>query len=180
MLSRRLTLPPHPPAKLNPSPSHSYKLFCALKGVNSHQISNFQTLFAKYPGWGVHPRHPISFVPAIACAAQLPHPLRPQQVAHTSRRHGGGLFACRFSRSSFRFHRPASSLELSITCSLFGLSLLFFSASRSLFSIACSLFSQSTRVGVPPRPLTPTRHGGYWAGRAGAPNHEHRETNVGE
>jgi len=89
MLPRRLTLPPHPPAKLNPSPSHSYKLLCAPKRVNSLQISNFQTLFAKHPGW-VHIRiHPISFAPAIACATQRLYPFRPQPVAHTSRRHGG-------------------------------------------------------------------------------------------
>jgi len=50
MLPRRLTLPLLPPAELNPSPSHSCKLFCAPKIVNSCKISNFQTLFAKYPG----------------------------------------------------------------------------------------------------------------------------------
>src|ERR1700674_73169 len=56
MLPRQLTLPPHPPAKLNPSLSHSCKLFftllapsfegslegCFSPRVNYHQISNFQ------------------------------------------------------------------------------------------------------------------------------------------
>jgi hypothetical protein len=89
MLPRQLTLPPRPPAKLNPSPSHSCKLSCAPKRVNFHQISNFQTLFAKHPGWGIQrPPHSISLVPAIACSTQRLYPPRPQPVAHTSRRHG--------------------------------------------------------------------------------------------
>jgi len=50
MLPRRLTLPPHAPAELNPSPSYSCKLFCAPKKVNPYQINNFQTLFAKHRG----------------------------------------------------------------------------------------------------------------------------------
>ncbi len=52
MLLRQLILPPRPPAKLTPSPSHSCRLLCASKKVNSRQISNFQPLFAKHPGWG--------------------------------------------------------------------------------------------------------------------------------
>ena len=51
MLPRQPTPTLHSPAKLNPSLSHSCGLFCAPKKVNSHQISNFQTLFAKHPGW---------------------------------------------------------------------------------------------------------------------------------
>jgi hypothetical protein len=90
MLPRQLTLPPRLPAKLNPSPSHSCKIFCGPKRVNFHQISNFQTLFAKHPGRGAQrPPHPISRVPAIACSTQRLYPPRPQPVAHTSRRHWG-------------------------------------------------------------------------------------------
>ena len=89
MLPRRLTPTPRPPAKLNPSPSHSYKLFCALKGVNSHQISNFQTLFAKHPGWGYirvtrSRLSPPSHAPRSASILSTLN-----QFAHTSRRHGG-------------------------------------------------------------------------------------------
>src|ERR1700730_5033257 len=91
MLPRQPTLLLRPPAQLNPSPSHSCKLFCALKKINSHQISNFRTLFAKHPGWGVHPRRSIFFAPAVGCATQRLYPLRPQPLAHISRRHWGVL-----------------------------------------------------------------------------------------
>ena len=70
MLLRRSTLPPHPPAKLTPAPSYSCKLFCAPKKVNPYQISNFQTLFAKYPRWGHLRIHSISLAPPITCATQ--------------------------------------------------------------------------------------------------------------
>src|SRR4029077_1411573 len=105
MLPRQLTLPPKPPAELNPSPSHSCKLFCASEKVNSRKISNFRTLSPKHPGWGVHPHHPVHLAPAIACATQRLYPLRPQPVAHTSRRHSGVLspsFSLRSSDSSVR------------------------------------------------------------------------------
>src|SRR5712691_5054217 len=58
MLPRQLTPPPHPPAKLTPSLSCSYSLLCAPKKVNSHQINNFQPLFAKHPGVGSSPPLP--------------------------------------------------------------------------------------------------------------------------
>jgi len=151
VLPRRLTPTSRPPAKLNPSPSHSYKLFCALKGVNSLQISNFQTLFAKYPGWGVHPRHPISFVPAVACASRRLCPLRPQQVAHTSRRHGGV--------PSFRslLARPTLPSRLKSRASshlqpLWPLFAVFFSLPFFIFNSLQPL-SQNTRVGGAPLAL---------------------------
>src|SRR5713101_275267 len=83
MLPRQLTPPPHPPAKLTPSLSCSYSLLCAPKKVNSHQIDNFQPLFAKHPGVGSTPplprrasllRHmhhvaPLSPLPSLHCAS---------------------------------------------------------------------------------------------------------------
>src|SRR6266849_11067811 len=82
MLPRQLTPPPHPPAKLTPSLSCSYSLLCAPKKINSHQIDNFQPLFAKHPGVGSTPplprrasllRHmhhvaPLSPLPSLDCA----------------------------------------------------------------------------------------------------------------
>jgi hypothetical protein len=44
MLPRRLTLPPHPPAKLTPSLSHSCSLLRAPQKVNSHHINSLQPL----------------------------------------------------------------------------------------------------------------------------------------
>jgi hypothetical protein len=63
MLPRQLTLPRHLPVELTSSLPYSCSLLCAPKKVNSHQISNFQPLFAKHPGGGVHPRHPILLAP---------------------------------------------------------------------------------------------------------------------
>ena len=146
MLPRRLTLPPHPPAKLNPSPSHSYKLLCAPKRVNSLQISNFQTLFAKHPGWGHIRIHPISFAPAIAHAprsASIPSALNQLRILPVAT----GVYPAFILSLLVQLYRPGSSLELPVTCSLFGLSLRSFSTSGSLFSIACSLFSKNTRGG---------------------------------
>jgi hypothetical protein len=82
MLPRRLTLPPRPPAKLNPSLSHSCELFCAPQKVNARQINNFRTLLAKHTGWGgtsiftrsLCSRHrgrhavPLSLPPSTSCA----------------------------------------------------------------------------------------------------------------
>jgi hypothetical protein len=60
MLPRQLTLPPHPPAKLNPSPSHSCSLFFTLSlegalftALPFFRINHLQPLFAKHPGWGI-------------------------------------------------------------------------------------------------------------------------------
>ena len=148
VLPRRLTPTSRPPAKLNPLPSHSCKLFCTLKEVNSHQISNFQTLFAKHPGWGVHPRHPISFVPAVECATQRLYPLRPQQVAHTSRRHGGV--------PSFRslLARPTLPSRLKSRASshlqpLWPLFAVFFSLPFFIFNSLQPLFPKHPGGGVP-------------------------------
>src|SRR6266478_9068568 len=87
MLPRQLTLPPHPPAKLTPSLSHSCSLLCASKKVNPHQISNFQPLFAKHPGWGY-----LGVSPLLE-STQLP--------------------VCPLRRDSF-FTPPASSFEGSL------------------------------------------------------------------
>jgi hypothetical protein len=72
MLPRQLTLPPHPPAKLTPSPSYSCSLFALFFALPSFRINYLQPLFAKYrggvgipnastgrPGWGylLHSRH---------------------------------------------------------------------------------------------------------------------------
>ena len=52
MLPRQLTLPPHPPAKLTPSLSHSCSLFSLFFAHPSFRIRNLQPLFPKHPGWG--------------------------------------------------------------------------------------------------------------------------------
>src|SRR6266849_1180710 len=52
MLPRQLTLPPHPPAKLSPSPSCSCSLFSLFFALPSFRINHLQPLFAKHPGWG--------------------------------------------------------------------------------------------------------------------------------
>ena len=71
MLPRQLTLPPHPPAKLTPSLSYSCGLLCAPPKVNSHQISNFQPLFAKHPGWG-YPSEDVRCTEAQKCPSVSP------------------------------------------------------------------------------------------------------------
>src|SRR5216684_342726 len=71
MLPRQLTLPLHPPAKLNPSPSHSCKLLCAPQKVNSRQISSLQPLFAKHPGWG-YPSEDVRCTGAQKCPSVSP------------------------------------------------------------------------------------------------------------
>jgi hypothetical protein len=121
MLPRRPTLTPHPPAKLNPSPSHSYKLFCALKGANSHQISNFQTLFAKHPGWGCirvtrSRLSPPSHAPRGASIPSALNKLRIPPIVT-------GVYPTFVLSLLVQLYRPGSSSELPITCSLFGLSL---------------------------------------------------------
>src|SRR5712664_4751058 len=52
MLPRQLTLPPHPPAKLNPSLSYSCSLFALFSALPSFRINHLQPLFGKHPGWG--------------------------------------------------------------------------------------------------------------------------------
>jgi hypothetical protein len=52
MLPRQLTLPPHTPAKLTPSPSHSCSLFARFPALPSFRINHLQPLFAKHPGGG--------------------------------------------------------------------------------------------------------------------------------
>src|SRR6266851_3781765 len=96
MLPRQLALPRHPPSKLNPSPSYSCRLFRSSKKVNSHQINSLQPLLQNTRGGGVHPHRPISFAPVITWATQRLYPLRPQPVAHTSRRHEGVCQASSF------------------------------------------------------------------------------------
>ena len=147
MLPRRLTLPPHPPAKLTPAPSYSCKLFCAPKKVNPYQISNFQTLFAKYPRWGHLRIHSISLAPPITCATQcaIPSALSQLRILPVA----AGVYPHTPSPSASLFQRPASSVEFSRACRLFALSLPCFSSSRRLFSIVCSLFSQTPGVGCP-------------------------------
>jgi hypothetical protein len=107
MLPRQLTLPRHLPVELTSSLPYSCSLLCAPKKANSHQISSFQPLFAKHPGGGVHPHHPILLAPAIACTTRRLYPLGPQPVAHTSRRHRGVLppssFVLQVFRPEFRF-----------------------------------------------------------------------------
>ena len=51
MLPRQLTLPPHPPARLTPSPSYSCSLF-ALPKQSTPIKSIACSLFRKTPGWG--------------------------------------------------------------------------------------------------------------------------------
>jgi len=46
-------VPPHPLAKLNPSPSHSCSLFALFPALPFFRINHLQPLFAKHPGWGV-------------------------------------------------------------------------------------------------------------------------------
>jgi len=53
MLPRQLTLPPHPPAKLNPSLSHSCSLFALFSALPSFRINHLQPLFTKYRGVGI-------------------------------------------------------------------------------------------------------------------------------
>ena len=65
MLPRRLTIPPRPPAKLNPSLSHSCELFFAPQKVNARQINNFRTLLAKHTGWGVPSIHSLLARPTL-------------------------------------------------------------------------------------------------------------------
>src|ERR1700693_5830794 len=45
MLPRQLTLPSRPPAKLNPSLSHSWSLFALLSALPSFRINHLQPLF---------------------------------------------------------------------------------------------------------------------------------------
>src|SRR5260370_7355716 len=52
MSPRRLTLPSHPPAKLNPSQSHSCSLFALFSALPPFRINHLQPLFAKRPGGG--------------------------------------------------------------------------------------------------------------------------------
>src|SRR5712691_3033359 len=52
MLPRQLTLPPHPPAKLTPSPSYSCSLFALFSALPSFRINHLQPLFVKHPGGG--------------------------------------------------------------------------------------------------------------------------------
>ena len=99
MLPRQLTLPPHPPAKLTPSLSHSCKLLCAPQKANSLQISNFQTLFAKHPGWG-YPSEDVRCTEAQKCRSVSP------------------LFATlthSVSRKSFACHSYASTRDGGVT-----------------------------------------------------------------
>src|SRR4029077_8354744 len=63
--------------------------------------------------------------------------------------------------------------SLASLCSLFRAPVLYFQ------QLAAS-FPKTPGVGGPPCRLTPRPHGGYWENRAGVPNHEHGETNVGE
>src|SRR4029077_1052873 len=67
MLARQITALPPLSHKLTPSPRYSCGLFGTSKKLNSHKISNFQTLLAKPPGYGVSLRHPcILGVPAVS------------------------------------------------------------------------------------------------------------------
>src|SRR5229473_1875197 len=71
MLPRQLTLPPHPPTKLTPSLPYSCSVLCTPKNVNSHQISNFQPLSAKHPGWG-YPSEDVRCTEAQKCRSVSP------------------------------------------------------------------------------------------------------------
>src|SRR5260370_2022106 len=52
MFPRQLPLPPHPPAKLNPSLSYFCSLFSLFFALPSFRINHLQPLFPKHPGWG--------------------------------------------------------------------------------------------------------------------------------
>ena len=133
MLPRQLTLPLHPPAKLNPSPSHSCKLLCAPKKVNSRQISNFQPLFAKHPGWG-YPSEDVRCTEAQKCPSVSP------------------LFATlthSVSRKSFACHSYANTRDGGVTpppisCSVLATPILFarcFHSDTNPFSRKSFLFT---------------------------------------
>jgi len=142
MLPRRLTLPPHAPAELNPSPSHSCELFCAPKKVNPYQISNFQTLFAKHRGGCNFAFTPsVLFPPSHAPrSASIPSALNQLRILPVAT----GVYPHIPSHLASLFQPSGSSIEFSRVCRLFALSLPCFSSCRRLFSIACSLFSENS------------------------------------
>src|SRR5713226_8499902 len=114
------------------------------------------------------------------CFHMLTNPFSPKSLVFTSMQIPRGCTPPKSFSPRFRFEHSASSLAFPVTCRLFGLSLFSFSASHSSFSTTTRLLSQNSRGGVPPWRLTPAQHSGYWANRAGAPNHEHRGNNSGE
>jgi hypothetical protein len=90
MLSRQLTRPTHPPAKLTPSLPYSCSLFAFVPALPSFRINHLQPLFTKHPGGGVPNTSTPSIASTVTCAMQRLYPLRPQPVPHTPRRNERG------------------------------------------------------------------------------------------
>jgi hypothetical protein len=77
MLSRQLTRPTHPPARLNPSLPYSCSLFAFVPALPSFRINHLQPLFTNHPGGG-YPTLPrrASRPPSHApCSASIPSAL---------------------------------------------------------------------------------------------------------
>jgi len=140
MLPRRLTLPPRPPAKLNPSLSHSCKLFCAPQKVNSRQINNFRSLLAKHTGWGGYIRiHPIPLLPPSQAppSASIPSALNQLRILPVAT--GGTQHSFSPCSSDPTVQAQVSSLQSlaassASTCALFQPPVLYFQQLAASFS----------------------------------------------
>src|SRR5467141_983710 len=93
VLSRINLSHPSRHSTLNSRPFNLLQPLCSLFSTPVLCFQQLAASFPKTPGWGVPITSAPSSTSAVTCATWRLYPLCPQAIAHTFRRHGGGVYS---------------------------------------------------------------------------------------